>query len=172
APLRSTRPRRARRAPAVAFAVLAALAAGCGSGAGHRSADPTTTLLKVDNWRAPAVSPTPSTNGYCTSVVSIYKHVALLPFAANQRVRMQIVHDYLAEVPTMVSTAPPPVASDSKLYFNTVAEILGDLQKAGLNPNRLADPNLGQLLLDPGIKAAGDRVINFVKENCNYLIGG
>ena len=156
----------------MALAVLAAVAAGCGAGSGHRTLGPTTTLLKVDNWRAPLVAPTPSTDGYCTSVVSIYKHVALLPYAANQRVRMQIVSDYLAEVPTMVATAPQPVSGDSKLYFGTVAELLGDLQKAGLNPNRLSDPNLSHLLLDPGIKAAGDRVIKFVKDNCNYAIGG
>ena len=151
---------------------MAAVAAGCGAGSGHRTLGPTTTLVKVDKWRAPEVAQTPSTDGYCTSVVSIYKHVALLPYAANQKVRMEMVNDYLSEVPTMVATAPAPVSDDSKLYFGTVGELLGDLQKAGLNPNRLSDPNLGHLLLDPGIKAAGDRVIKFVKDNCNYAIGG
>ena len=154
------------------MAVLAGVAAACGAGVTHRTLGPTTTLVQVDNWRAPAVVPTPSTDGYCTSVVSIYKHLALLPYAATQKVRVQMVNDYLAEVPTMNATAPPTISGDSKLYFGTVAEILGDLQKAGLKPNRLSDPNLGHLLVDPGIKAAGDRVIKFVQSNCNYAIGG
>ena len=72
----------------------------------------------------------------------------------------------------MITTAPPPVASDSKLYFTAVSEILGDLQKAGLDPKKLSDPNLGHLLLDPAIKSAGDRVMAFVSDNCNYTIGG
>jgi hypothetical protein len=114
----------------------------------------------------------PSTPGYCTAVVSIYKHVADLPHAASQKVRAEIVSDYLNEVPTMIATAPPPAANDSNLYFNAVAEILGDLQKAGLDPKKLSDPKLGHLLLDPAIKSAGDRVITFVSTNCNYKIGG
>ena len=116
--------------------------------------------------------PVPSTTGYCSAVVSIYKHVAELPSAATKKVRQQIVGDYLAEVPTMIAAAPSPVASDSKLYFSSVAEILGDLQRAGLDPKRLSDPNLRQVLVDPAIKASGDRVISFVKDNCNYSIGG
>ena len=152
--------------------MLAALAAACGSSSAHRTAGPTTTLVKADTWRAPVVGSAPSTHGYCTSVVSIYKHVALLPYAANQRVRTEIVNDYVNEVPTMIATAPSSVASDSKLYFTSVGQILADLQKAGLNPSKLSDPNLGHLLLDPGIKAAGTNVISFVRENCNYTIGG
>jgi hypothetical protein len=105
-------------------------------------------------------------------VVSIYKHLALLPYAANQKVRAEMVKDYLGEVPAMIATAPQSVASDSKLYFTTVAEILGDLQRAGLDPRKLSDPNLGHLLLDPTIKAAGDRIIGFVRDNCHYVIGG
>ena len=118
------------------------------------------------------MSPVPSTTGYCTAVVSIYKHVAELPNAATKKVREEIVGDYLAEVPTMIATAPQPVASDSKLYFSSVAEILHDLQSAGLDPKKLSDPNLRQVLVDPAIKASGDRVISFVKDNCNYTIGG
>lgn len=118
------------------------------------------------------MTPAPSKDGYCTSVVSIYKHVALIPYAANQRVRLQMVNDYLREVPTMIATAPQTVASDSRLYFAAVAQILTDLQKAGLNPKKLSDPNLGHVLLDPSIRAAGDRLITFVKDNCHYTIGG
>lgn len=158
----------------MALGVLAvtAVAPGCGTGSNHRTSGPTTTLVKVDRWIAPTVAMTPGTEGYCTAVVSIYRHLASLPFAANHTVRVDMVKDYLGEVPTMIATAPPPVADDSKLYFTAVAQILGDLQKAGLNPRRLSDPNLSRLLLDPQIKAAGDRVIGFVKANCNYLIGG
>lgn len=125
----------------------------------------------MDRWRPPNVPSVPDTTGYCTVVVAIYKHVAELPHA-TQKVRAQLVNDYLAEVPTMIATAPQPAAADSRLYFNSVAEILGDLQKAGLDPKKLSDPNLGRVLLDPTVKAAGDRVINFVRNNCNYTIGG
>ncbi len=116
--------------------------------------------------------PVPSTTGYCTAVVSVYRHVADLPHAATQKVRQEIVTDYLSEVPTMIAAAPQTIASDSKVYFTSVAEILADLQKAGLDPKKVSDPNLRQVLLDPGIKASGDRVITFVKNNCNYTIGG
>ena len=126
----------------------------------------------MDRWRPPNVPSVPDTSGYCTVVVAIYKHVAELPHSATQKVRAQIVNDYLAEVPTMIATSPQPVAADTRLYFNSVAEILGDLEKAGLDPKKLSDPNLGRVLLDPTVKAAGDRIITFVRSNCNYTIGG
>jgi hypothetical protein len=146
--------------------------AGCGAGTGHRTAGPTTTLVTSDKWHPPSVAPVPSTTGYCTAVVAIYRHVADLPHAATQKVRQEIVADYLSEVPTMIAAAPQAIASDSKLYFSSVAEILADLQRAGLDPKKLSDPNLRQVLLDPAVKASGDRVITFVKVNCNYTIGG
>jgi hypothetical protein len=167
--LRSIRP---RRSVYLLTAVLAFAAAGCGGSSDHRDSGPSTTLLTSDKWRAPNVPLVPNTSGYCTAVVSIYKHVAQLPHAATQKVRSQIVGDYLGEVPTMIASAPQQVATDSKLYFTAVAEILGDLQKAGLDPKKLSDPNLGHILLDPAIKSAGDRVITFVNDNCNYKIGG
>jgi hypothetical protein len=157
---------------AAVLAALGASVAGCGSGSSHNASGGSTTLVTADRWRPPNVPLTPSTGGYCTAVVSIYKHVADLPRAATQKVRTEIVGDYLGEVPTMIATAPQPVASASKVYFNAVAEILADLQKAGLDPKKLTDPNLGRVLLDPAIKSAGDRVITFVSDNCDYKIGG
>jgi hypothetical protein len=157
---------------AATLAAVVATGAGCGSGSPHRATGPTTTLITKDSWRPPKPAAVPDTGGYCTVVVSTYKHVADLPYAANQKVRSEIVGDYLGEVPTMIATAPQPIAGDSKVYFSAVAEILGDLQRAGLDPKRLSDPNLGHLLVDPAIKSAGDRVITFVSNNCNYKIGG
>jgi hypothetical protein len=161
----------------VALGTALALAAGigplaCGSTSGHKSSGPTTTLVKVDRWHPPPIPAGPGIPGFCASVVSIYKHVALIPYAANQKIRMQFVHDYLSQVPTMISSAPAEIAPDARTYFTSVGQILGDLQSAGLNPKRISDPNLGQLLLDPTIKAAGDRVISYVRDNCHYTIGG
>lgn len=92
-------------------------------------------------------------------------------FAATNKVREQILGDYVAEAPAMVGAAPAPVAADARLYITSVAVILADLQKAGLNGKKITDPKLAQLLLDPQVKAAGNNVIAFVRDNCHYAIG-
>lgn len=153
------------------MSLLAVLLAACGGGGHARSSAPTTTLLKADRWTRPVVPTGPSTENFCTVVVDVYKHMTDASFAATDKVRSQILGDYVAEAPTMVSTAPPQVAAAATVYFGSVAAILGDLQKAGLNGKKITDPRLAQLLLDPKVKAAGNTVIAFVQDNCRYTIG-
>lgn len=151
--------------------VLAVSVAACGGGAHPRSSGPTTTLLTVDRWTPPDLTGGPSTQNFCTAVVAVYRHMADSSFAATNKVRGQILGDYVAEAPAMVGAAPAPVAADARLYITSVAVILADLQKAGLNGKRITDPRLAQLLLDPQVKAAGNNVITFVQDNCHYTIG-
>ncbi|HVA74142.1 MAG TPA: hypothetical protein VNF71_06220 [Acidimicrobiales bacterium] len=125
----------------------------------------------MDRWTPPVLTGGPSTENFCTAVVATYKHMAQLSFAANDKVRKQFLGDYVAEAPTMIASAPPEIAPDAKLYIESVAEILADLQRAGLNGKKISDPQLAQLLLDPKVKAAGSNVIGFVQTNCHYSIG-
>lgn len=151
--------------------VLTVSMASCGGGHRPRSTGPTTTLLTVDNWNPPALTGGPSSQTFCTAVVATYKHMEQLPFAANDKIREQFLGNYVSEAPAMVASAPEEIAPDARLYIESVAEILGDLQRAGLNGKKISDPQLAQLLLDPKVKAAGTRVITFVQDTCHYTIG-
>lgn len=151
--------------------LLAASTSACGGSHRPRASGPTTTLVTVDRWVPPVITGGPGTDNFCTAVVSVYKHMAELSFAANDKVRKQFLGDYVREAPVMIASAPPAIAPDAKLYIESVSEILGDLQRAGLNGKEITDPQLAQLLLDPKVKAAGSNVIGFVQANCHYYIG-
>ena len=156
---------------AVATLLLASSATACGGGHRPRETGPTTTLVTVDRWSPPLLNGGPSKDNFCTAVVATYRHMAQLPFAANDKVRKQFLGDYVAEAPAMIASAPPEIAPDAKLYIESVAEILADLQRAGLNGKKITDPQLAQLLLDPKVKAAGGSVIDFVQADCHYSLG-
>lgn len=151
--------------------MIAATVAACGGSQRQRATAPTTTLVTVDRWTPPVVAGGASTANFCAAVVATYKHMAQLPFAANDKVRKEFIADYLSEAPVMIAAAPAQIAPDAKLYIDSVSQILGDLQRAGLNGKKISDPQLAQLLLDPKVKAAGSNVIGFVQANCHYSIG-
>lgn len=151
--------------------VVAVLVSSCSGGGHPRSTGPTTTLLTADRWSPPVVNGGPSTQNFCALAVSVYTHMAQLPFAATTRIKEQILGDYVSTAPMMVAAAPAPVADDAKVYITGVAVILGDLRDAGLNGKKITDPRVADLLLDPRVKAAGRNVIAFVQDNCHYSIG-
>ena len=165
---RCVRPGKALRALAAGLFAIA-LAAGCSSGT-HRATGPTTTLIKVDTWTAPAVGG-PGTASFCTLVTAVYRHMAQVPFTANKQVRSQFVGDYISTAPAMIASAPPAIASDARLYISSVAQILSALRSAGLDARNLAGGAVGSILVDPNVKAAGNNVISFVQANCHYTIG-
>lgn len=168
----STPTNRRRAWWAVAVALAVAPLAACGGHASPRSTGPTTTLLTADTWALPAVSGPPSTANFCTLLVATYRHLGQLPQAANNKVRQAIVGDYITAAPTVSAAGPPQIASSARLYLSSVAQILGDLNRVGLDARKLPTGQLGPLLLDPKIKAAGNAVIDFSQKHCHYTIGG
>lgn len=154
----------------MAVGVAAVVLAGACSGAAHKASGPTTTLVKVDTWTAPAVG-APGTSSFCTLVTAVYRHMAEVPFAADKKVRSQMVGDYVSTAPAMIASAPLAIASDARLYISSVAQILSALRSAGLNTRKLSGTQVGSILIDPNVKTAGNNVISFVQDNCHYTIG-
>jgi hypothetical protein len=154
------------------LAAVAITLTACGGHAAARSTGPTTTLITADNWTLPATTGPPSTANFCTLLVATYSHEGQLPQAANNKVRQSIVADYVTAAPGVIAAAPPSIAPAAKLYLHTVAQILADLNRVGLNAQKLPKGQLGPLLLDPKIKAAGTSVVNFSQRYCHYTIGG
>lgn len=119
----------------------------------------------------PAVSGPPSTSNFCTLLVATYTHEARLPFARDQKVREEIVADYVKAEPHVAAAAPPEIAPAARTYLGAVARILADLGRAGLDAKKVPHGELGPLLLDPQVKAAGDQVLAFSQSYCHYVIG-
>jgi hypothetical protein len=146
--------------------------AACGGHVSPRSTGPTTTLITTDNWTLPATAGPPSTTNFCSLLVATYSHEGQLPHAATNQVRQSIVGDYVTAAPRVIAAAPPQIASAAGIYLGSVAQILADLDRVGLNAQKLPKGQLGPLLLDPKIKAAGTAVVNFSQRYCHYTIGG
>lgn len=161
-----------------AAAAVAALPmfAGCssdghGTAAGRGRSGPTTTLIESDTWSLPTTSGGPSDTNFCTLLVSLYEHMAKLPFTANLHVREQFVADYVAATPTIEAAAPASLAPAAKEYLGTVAATLAALGKVGLNNRKLGPGSLGPSLLDPKFAAASQQVLAFSQQTCHYTIG-
>ena len=152
------------------LALATVIAAGCAGGGKPRATGPTTTLLTADYWSPPPVGPA-GTDTFCALVVSVYKHMAQIPLAANTTIRSQIVGDYVSTAPLITAAAPPQVAADAKLYFSSVSNILSALRSAGLDPRKVPNGQIGSILLDPTVKSAGNNVFAFTQANCHYAIG-
>lgn len=157
----------------LAALAIAVVVAGCGSHpAGRRASTPTTTLIAEDTWHLPPVSGPPSQQGFCTLLVAAYTHVGKLPEAANLHVREQMVGDFVGSAPAIIASAPPPIASQAKVYLTAVSQILQAFEHAGLDSSKLPKGELAPLLLDPRIKAAGNQVLDYSETECHYTIGG
>lgn len=151
--------------------LLVALLTGCGGG--HSSADsgPTTTLLTADRWTPPAATGPPSTAKFCTLLVADYQHLASLAAAPKLKVRQEIITDYVDFAPTVIAFAPPTIAVAAKLYLDSIATVLRNLNAVGLDAQKLRTGAGISLLLDPNVRTAGDAVLNFSAQYCHYDIG-
>lgn len=157
----------------VGLAVLAGVVTACGGGHSRPNAQGQgTPLIASDTWTPPVVTGPASAANFCTLLVATYQHVGQLPEAANSQVRQQMVRDYVDVTPRTIAAAPRPIAPAARLYLNAVAQILADLNQVGLNAQKLPRGQLGPLLLDPKIKAAGTKVIAYSQQYCHYPIGG
>lgn len=161
-------------AASAALALLSSLT-GCGggghgSGASHGHGGPTTTLIEADTWTLPAITGGPSDANFCTLLVSLYQHMAKLPYTANLHVRKQFVADYVAASPTVEAAAPPSLAPAAKEYLGTVAATLAALGKVDLNDRKLGPGSLGPSLLDPQFAAASQQILAFSQQTCHYSI--
>jgi hypothetical protein len=155
----------------VGMVAAAAGISGCSSPSSHRASETTTTLLQVDDWKAPAATGGPSQANFCRVLIAMYRHEAELPRAAP-RAKEQIVADFVATVPEAESVAPPPVAAAARTYLTAVTAILQALERAGLDYTKIKPGTLTPLLLDPSIKAAGNQVLTYSQTQCHYPIGG
>lgn len=156
-------------APLAALAAMTAVGA-CGGGVtSHASRS---SSVGADTWTPPAISGPPSTAKFCTLLVAGYQHLGQIPNAVSNKVRQDIVADFIAVVPKVIAAAPAEIAGPAAIYLRSVAQILSDLDRVGLNAQKLAPGQLSPLLLDPTIKAAGTKVIAYSQANCHYTIGG
>ncbi|MGH9056923.1 MAG: hypothetical protein ACRDYY_13845 [Acidimicrobiales bacterium] len=154
---------------------MATIAAGCGSPAARSATPrkaPATPLITADTWALPAVSGPPSTANFCTLLVATYTHEGRLPFARDQKVREEMVADYVRAEPRVAAAAPPQIAPAARTYLGAVAGILADMDRAGLDAKKVPHGSLGPYLLDPRVTAAGDQVLAFSQNYCHYTIGG
>ena len=149
---------------------MLALAGCAGAGTRHASA-PTTTLLNTDEWRPPTVAGPPSSQSFCKVLVAMYAHEAQLPVATT-RVKEETLSDFVASVPAALSTAPADIAPSARTYLTSLAGVLKALAAGGLDYKKVPAGTLTPLLLDPNIKAAGNKVLDYSRTVCHYTIGG
>jgi hypothetical protein len=147
-----------------------AVLSGCG-GAGHARGGPATTLLARDDWTAPSVTGPPSAANFCTVLTAMYRHESELPIA-TQKIKEQIVRDFVATVPEALAAAPAPIAPAAHTYLVSLAAVLRALDQAGLDYRRIPAGTLTPLLLDPNVKTAGNQVLAYSQTVCHYTIGG
>jgi hypothetical protein len=174
-PLRGCRPREVSRRwrlglLAALGALAIALSACGGSHAPRRAAGEATAALRRDIWNPPQAFGPPSTAKFCKLLVYQYEHLGELPFAASLKIKEQIVGDYISFTPTVIAAAPPQIAPAAKTYLDSVAEILADLRRVGLQAAKLPRGTLGPLLLAPAIRSAAQQVLDFSQQQCHYTI--
>lgn len=114
----------------------------------------------------------PSAQSFCTVLTAMYKHEAELPLAADDKVKEQIIRDYVSTVPEALAAAPAAIAAPARLYLGSVSQLLSELSATGLDPKKVKPGGLTELLLDPRIKAAGNQVLAYSATQCHYVIGG
>lgn len=110
----------------------------------------------------------PSAANFCSLLTAVYEHEAELPRAASAKVKAQIIGDYVSTVPRIVAQAPPEIAPAARTYLEGIASILHDLGGAGFDYRKLPAGTLGQFLLDPKLKAAGNQVIAYSQNTCHF----
>lgn len=156
-----------------------ATAVGAGCGGSPRSTAPSSsrptppvTAVAADHWVPPTVPGPPSTAKFCTLLVADYMHIQTNAIATTMKVRQQIVGDYVRFTPTVVGAAPPPIAAPATLYLSSIAKLLGILNKVGLDASKAPPGQVGAILLDPQVRAAGTQVFAYSKQYCHYDITG
>jgi hypothetical protein len=120
---------------------------------------------------APAVEGPPSTSNFCSVLVAMYEHEAQIPYAADNKVKAQIVEDYITTVPKALAEAPRSISASAQLYLHTVGQILTQLEQADLNPTKVRGGDIAADLLNPAVKSAGNQVLAYSAEYCHYDIG-
>lgn len=133
---------------------------------------PTTVVATTDTWTPPAVTGGPSTANFCRVLVAVYTHEQTLTVVADPRMRQDIVADYVRAAPRAIALAPPSIAPAANLYLGAIASVLASLDNAGLDPTKLSNRELTSILLNPRVKDAGNKVIDFSQQECHYTIGG
>lgn len=164
---------RHERRPLRVLAVLVCLivtTSGCSNNHASKRSGPS--LITADNWTAPVVTGGASPQNFCTLLVAMYEHEAQIPLAANNKIKEQMLQDYVNTTPRTVSEAPPTVARAAGIYLPSVAKLLADLIRVGLDSQKLRGGNLASLLLDPRIKSAGNEVLAYSRSQCHYNISG
>lgn len=159
---------------AVTIAGAASSAAACGGSHHAPKTSPNTqvTAVRADDWHPPVVSGPPSTANFCTLLVAQYTHIKTNVLAVNLRVRQQIVHDYITFTPNVIAAAPPDIAPAATVYLQAIARVLGDLNAVGLNAAKAPPGQVGAVLTDPQIQAAGAQVLGYSQQYCHYDISG
>jgi hypothetical protein len=153
----------------LAVALLGSALAGCGR-SHDASAASKTPVITSDHWTPPAVSDKPSSASFCTLVVAIYRHEAELPEAATQKLRKQILGDYISLLPRIVASAPPQVSSASKTYFDEAGKVFNELEQTGLVSSKLQAGSLAGLAT-PAFEKASAEVLSYTQKYCHYSIG-
>lgn len=152
---------------------LAIVVSACSSGGSHTTAAPATTLpadaVTVDVWNPPVLSGPAGPTTFCAALTGLYRHMALLPRAADRTVGEHFLADYVSYAPTAIAYAPPSIHSAAASYMSAVAGYLSALERAGLDPAKLAPGSLAPLS-GSGVASAGSAVISYSKAVCGYTI--
>ena len=152
------------------LACLIVVSSGCSGGHRPKSVGPPP--ITADTWKPPAVTGGASSQNFCSLLVATYEHEAQIPMAANNKVKEEMLQDYVSTVPAIVSDAPPAISHAAGVYLPSVAKLLSDLIRVGLDSQKLKGGNLASLLLDPRIKSAGNQVLAYSQSQCHYNISG
>ncbi|HWE57754.1 MAG TPA: hypothetical protein VG435_19790 [Acidimicrobiales bacterium] len=148
---------------------------GCTSA--HRSARPapTTSLpagtITADRWDPPVLSGPPGRSNFCAALVAIYRHEGELGHVISHPVATDIIDDYVAYAPTLISQAPTQIRTTVAEYIQAVAGYLHQVVAAGLDLNRLQPGSL--TAMSSAGASNGYKVLStYSQTNCHYTIGG
>lgn len=173
APLRLARVAAAALGAAALVLGLVLGLSACGSKPPRRaSSAPASRVVEADHWTPPRADGTPSTAGFCKLLVADYQHVNTLVEAPKLSVRERIVKDYVSFAPRVQSAAPPQIAPAAHLYLSSVATVMRDLLKAGLDPTKVTGTQAAHLVTNPAVVAAGQQLMAFSARYCHYEIAG
>lgn len=116
----------------------------------------------------PPAAAAPSTAAFCALLVADYKHLATNVDTTSLPARERILEDYVAFTPTVVAAAPPAISAAASTYLGGMARAVGALAAAGLDVRKAPKSDIGAVLFDPSMQAAGRDVAAFSDRYCRY----
>lgn len=154
--------------------LLAACGGAKAAGARHApspaKAPPVTGVAAASAGWPPALAPGPaSTARFCSALVDQYRHLQTTAATDTRAGRIALLDDYVAFTPTVVAAAPPAVASAAQLYLTSIAKVLHAYVQAGLDMAKVP-VQVGSLLTNAQVSAAGKQVLAFSSQQCHYTI--